>query len=130
MVLWRYDWIFKIFPNCNGDTGDYDIIEPENSNLRVAPPLMYLCCDIPTLASEWVHNKVWKTRNSKESSRFLLYFTLLLLYFTLGFVLLSFIKYSLSWHRFLVFPLKIVLMDSLEIFLLSDTGDLTANVIC
>ena len=22
------------FPNCNGDTGDYDVIKPENSTLR------------------------------------------------------------------------------------------------
>ena len=27
-----------IFPNCNGDTGDYDVIKAENSTLRVVPP--------------------------------------------------------------------------------------------
>ena len=27
-----------IFPNCNRDTGEYDVIEPENSTLHVSPP--------------------------------------------------------------------------------------------
>ena len=31
-----------IFPNCNRDTDDYDVIEPKNSTLLVATPIKSL----------------------------------------------------------------------------------------
>ena len=32
---------FRIFPNCNLDTDDYDVIDPENSTKDITPPQVH-----------------------------------------------------------------------------------------
>ena len=38
-TVWLFMIQISIFLNCNGDIGDYDVIKPENSTLRVSPLL-------------------------------------------------------------------------------------------